>query len=130
VIFSTNCYILTVYSFQCFVCYNFFSSVLAWQIVYMQIYAASLHSDGQWRSSWCSNVAPMGPASTTFTPQAAMATSILRSRGGRMAMPTVRGGFSGFQQPWEPRGVCHLQGAQMMGSLSIVRWFQKIRMRR
>lgn len=47
-----------------------------------------------------------------------------------MAMPAIRGGFSGFQQPWEPRGECHLQGARLMGSLSVVRWFRKIRMRR
>lgn len=47
-----------------------------------------------------------------------------------MTMPAVPGGFIGFQQPWESRGECHLRGARLMGSLSVVRWFRKIRMRR
>lgn len=47
-----------------------------------------------------------------------------------MAMPAIRGGFSGFKQPWELRGECHLQGARLMSSLSVVRWFRKIRTRR
>lgn len=47
-----------------------------------------------------------------------------------MGMPAVCGGFSGFKQPWQLRGECHLQGARLMGSLSVVRWFRKIRTRR